>query len=67
MLMVQKIWTRLTGSKVAWMALPMAIAQVWLAISGQNISREVDIVFTSLWSVLSLFLTVNNPDDPNAL
>lgn len=56
-------WHRLTSSKVAWMAIPMAVAQIWLTISGQDISAEVTNIFTALWSVVAVFLAVNNPDD----
>lgn len=56
-------WARLTGSKVAWLSLPLAVAQVWLAISGEDISPQVEIIFGAAWSVLTVFLAVNNPAD----
>lgn len=56
-------WHRLTSSKVAWMAIPMAAAQIWLTVSGQDISAEVTNIFTALWSVVAVFLAVNNPED----
>lgn len=56
-------WKRITSSKVAWMALPLAAAQMWLAISGQDVSEQVEIVFGAVWSVVTLFLAVNNPTD----
>ena len=59
----REAWARMTSSKVAWMALPAAICQVWLAISGQDVSGAVNTVFAAAWSLLALFLTVNNPTD----
>ena len=64
---IMKFWDRITGSKVAWMALPMAVAQVWLAVSGQDVSREVEVVASGVWAVLGVFLAVNNPTDGQGL
>ena len=60
---LKKVWVRLTSSKVAWMALPLSVAQVWLAISGQDVSQQVEVIFSAAWSVLAVFLAVNNPTD----
>ncbi len=60
---LKTVWTRLTSSKVAWMSLPLAVAQVWLALSGQDVSQTVEIIFGAAWSVLTVFLAVNNPTD----
>ena len=60
-------WKRLTSSKVAWMALPAAVCQVWLAVSGQDVSAPVNTVFAAAWSLLALFLAVNNPTDQEHL
>ncbi|MDD3336956.1 MAG: hypothetical protein PHI98_15855 [Eubacteriales bacterium] len=57
------VWKRITSSKVAWMALPLAGAQMWLAVSGQDVSEEVNVIFGAVWSVLTVFLAVNNPTD----
>ena len=59
----REAWNRATSSRVAWMALPAAICQVWLAISGQDVSTPVNTVFAAIWSLLTLFLAVNNPTD----
>ena len=61
------VWKRLTGSKVAFLSLPMAIAQVWLAVSGQDISQQADVIFSSVWAILGVFLAVNNPTDGKKL
>lgn len=60
---LKAVWARLTSSKVAWMALPMAVAEMWLALSGQDVSQTVEIVFSAAWSVLAVFLATNNPTD----
>lgn len=60
---LKAVWRRLTSSKVAWMALPMGVAQVWLAVSGQDVSKEVDIIFSAVWTMLGVFLATNNPTD----
>lgn len=60
---VKTAWARLTSSKVAWLSLPLAAAQVWLAISGEDVSRQVEIIFGAAWSVMAVFLAVNNPAD----
>lgn len=56
-------WTRLTSSKVAWLSLPLAVAQVWLALSGNDISDQLELIFSAIWAVLSIFLATNNPAD----
>ncbi len=58
---LKKVWARLTGSKVAWMSLPAGIAQIWLAISGNDISPALEAVFSGLWLILGVFLAVNDP------
>lgn len=63
----REAWNRMTSSRVAWMALPAAICQVWLAISGQDVSAPVNTVFAAVWSLLALFLAVNNPTDQEDL
>ena len=60
---IKTAWARLTSSKVAWLSLPMAAAQVWLAISGEDISPQVEIIFGAAWSVMAIFLATNNPTD----
>ena len=55
-------WKRITSSKVAWMAIPAAIAQIWLALAGTDISGTLNVVFESFWGLLGLFLALNNPD-----
>lgn len=60
-------WARVTASKVAWMVIPMAAAQIYLAITGVDVSATVSVVAASLFGVLELFLTVNNPADQTKL
>lgn len=60
---LRQTWSRLTSSRVAWMALPAALCQVWMALSGEDVSAEVNTVFAAAWSLLTLFLAVNNPTD----
>jgi hypothetical protein len=55
-------WKRITSSKVAWMAVPAAIAQVWMAFSGVDIAPTLNGLFEAFWGLLLLFLTLNNPD-----
>ena len=63
MAFLKTAWKRITSSKVAWMAVPAAIAQIWLAVSGTDISGTLNIVFESFWGLLGLFLALNNPDN----
>ena len=60
---IKVIWTRLTSSKVAWMALPAGLGQLWLALMGDDVSGQLNAVFAAIWAVLALFLSVNNPTD----
>lgn len=60
---IKAAWKRITSSKVAWMALPLSLAQVWLAISGQDIGPQVEIIFSAVWAVMAVFLATNNPTD----
>ena len=61
------VWKRLTSSKVAWLSLPLAVAQVWRAISGEDVGPQVEIIFGAAWSVRTVFLAVNNPTDKENL
>ena len=56
-------WKRLTSSKVAWMALPAAVAQIVLAVTGTDISSTINTIFAAFWSLLTVFLAANNPTD----
>lgn len=58
---IKKVWARLTGSKVAWMSLPAGAAQLWLALSGEDISPVLNTVFAGLWTLLGVFLATNDP------
>lgn len=60
---LKEAWKRLTSSKVAWMALPAAVAQIVLAVTGTDISATINTIFAALWSLLTVFLAVNNPTD----
>ena len=60
---IKTAWARITSSKVAWLSLPLAVAQVWLAISGEDISPQVEIIFSAVWAVMAVFLATYNPTD----
>lgn len=60
---VRLVWKRLTSSRVAWMALPAGIAQLWLAIAGRDIAPELNAIFSAIWALLAVFLSANNPTD----
>ena len=60
-------WKRITSSKAAWMVLPVAGSQIWLALTGNDVAPMVTGVFTGLWVLLEVFLTINNPADKNNL
>jgi hypothetical protein len=60
---IKTAWKRVTSSKAAWLSLPMACAQAWMSISGVNISKQVEIIFSAVWAVLAVFLATNNPTD----
>lgn len=60
---LKDVWKRITSSKVAWMAIPAGVAQIVLAFSGLDISETLDAIFTGVWTILAVFLAVNNPTD----
>lgn len=49
------------------MVIPMAGAQIYLAITGVDISATVSVIAASLFGILEVFLTVNNPADQTKL
>ena len=61
---LNKMWKRLTASKIAWMSVPTGLAMMLKPLIDQDISAQLEMVFGGLWMILSVYLATNDPTDP---